>query len=35
MLGHLQADKIQQIGETIESVRQQFEVLPVFNNLVA
>jgi len=34
MLGHLQADKIQQIGEAIESVRQRFEVLPVFHQLV-
>jgi hypothetical protein len=35
MLGHLQADKIQQIGEKIESVRQRFEVLPAFRQLVA
>jgi uncharacterized protein (DUF362 family) len=33
MLGHLQADKIQQVGETIESVRQAFEVLPAFRRL--
>jgi uncharacterized protein (DUF362 family) len=35
MLGHLQADNIQQIGEKIESVRQRFEVLPAFRQLVA
>jgi uncharacterized protein (DUF362 family) len=35
MLGHLQANKIQQIGEKIESVRQRFEVLPAFRQLVA
>jgi uncharacterized protein (DUF362 family) len=34
MLGHLQADKIQQVGETIESVLQRFEVLPAFHDLV-
>jgi uncharacterized protein (DUF362 family) len=33
MLGHLQVDKIQQVGETIESVRQAFEVLPAFRRL--
>ena len=35
LLGHLQADKIQQVGEHIESVRQSFEVLPAFHQLVA
>ncbi len=35
LLGHLQADKIQQLGENIESVRQSFEVLPAFHQLVA
>jgi uncharacterized protein (DUF362 family) len=35
LLGHLQADKIQQVGEAIESVRQSFEVLPAFHQLVA
>jgi uncharacterized protein (DUF362 family) len=35
MLGHLQADKIQQVGERIESVRQSFQVLPAFQQLVA
>jgi uncharacterized protein (DUF362 family) len=35
LLGHLQADKIQQVGEQIEGVRQSFQVLPAFNHLVA
>jgi uncharacterized protein (DUF362 family) len=35
LLGHLQADKIQQVGEQIESVRQSFQVLPAFHQLVA
>jgi uncharacterized protein (DUF362 family) len=35
LLGHLQDDKIQQVGESIESVRQAFEVLPAFHRLVA
>jgi uncharacterized protein (DUF362 family) len=35
MLGHLQADKIQQVGEKIEDVRQPFEVLPEFQRLIA
>ena len=35
LLGHLQADKIQQVGEQIESVRQAFQVLPAFHQLVA
>lgn len=35
LLGHVQADKIQQVGESIGSVRQRFEVLPAFHRLVA
>ena len=35
MLGHLQADKIQQVGECVVSVRQLFQVLPAFHRLVA
>lgn len=35
LLGHLQVDKIQQVGESIESVRQAFQVLPAFHQLVA
>lgn len=35
MLGHVQVDKIQQVGESIESVKQAFEVLPAFHQLVA
>jgi uncharacterized protein (DUF362 family) len=35
MLGHVQVAKIQQVGESIESVRQAFEVLPAFHQLVA
>jgi uncharacterized protein (DUF362 family) len=35
LLGHLQGDKIQQVGEQIESVRQPFQVLPAFHKLVA
>ena len=35
MLGHLQANKTQQVGESIESVRQSFQVLPAFDRLVA
>jgi uncharacterized protein (DUF362 family) len=35
MLGHLQADKIQQVGETVESARSSFGVLPAFHHLVA
>lgn len=34
LLGHVQADKIQQVGENIDSVRQAFEVLPEFHRLV-
>ena len=35
LLGHLQVDKIQQVGEAIESVRQAFAVLPEFKSLIA
>jgi uncharacterized protein (DUF362 family) len=35
LLGHLQTDKIQQVGESVESVRQAFQVLPAFHGLVA
>ncbi|MGC1903960.1 MAG: DUF362 domain-containing protein [Candidatus Acidiferrum sp.] len=35
MLGHLQADKIQQVGESIVAVRQPFAVLPEFQRLIA
>ena len=35
MLGHLEASKIQQLGEGIESVRTPFAVLPDFGGLVA
>jgi uncharacterized protein (DUF362 family) len=35
LLGHLQVDKIQQLGEQIESVRQSFQVLGAFHQLVA
>jgi hypothetical protein len=35
MLGHLEASKIQQLGEGIESVRTPFAVLPEFAKLVA
>jgi uncharacterized protein (DUF362 family) len=35
MLGHLEASKIQQLGEGIDSVRTQFAVLPEFSRLVA
>lgn len=35
MLGHLQADKIQQVGENIVDVRQPFAVLPEFQRLIA
>jgi hypothetical protein len=33
MLGHVQVDKIQQLGETIESSRSSFAVLPAFQSL--
>jgi uncharacterized protein (DUF362 family) len=35
MLGHVEASKIQQLGEAIERVRTPFTVLPEFNRLVA
>jgi uncharacterized protein (DUF362 family) len=35
MLGHVEASKIQQLGETVESVRTPFAVLPEFSRLVA
>jgi uncharacterized protein (DUF362 family) len=35
MLGHLQADKIQQVGEQVENVRQSFQVLAAFQQLLA
>jgi uncharacterized protein (DUF362 family) len=34
MLGHVQASKIQQLGEPIQSVKTQFSVLPEFQALV-
>jgi uncharacterized protein (DUF362 family) len=33
MLGHVQVDKIQQLGESIESTRSSFAVLPAFQSL--
>jgi uncharacterized protein (DUF362 family) len=33
MLGHVQVDKIQQLGETIEGTRSSFAVLPAFQSL--
>ena len=35
MLGHLQADKIQQVGEKLSDVRQSFAVLSAFHSLIA
>ena len=35
MLGHVEASKIQQLGEQVESVRTPFAVLPEFSRLVA
>lgn len=35
MLGHLQTDKIQQVGEKISDVQQSFSVLPEFHQLIA
>jgi uncharacterized protein (DUF362 family) len=35
LLGHIQSDNIHQIGESVESVRTPFAVLPDFQNLVA
>jgi uncharacterized protein (DUF362 family) len=34
LLGHVKQDKIQQLGEFIESVRTPFEVLPAFQSIV-
>jgi hypothetical protein len=33
LLGHLKVDKIQQLGESIASVRTCFAVLPAFQSL--
>jgi uncharacterized protein (DUF362 family) len=35
LLGHLQPDKIRQLGESVASVRTPFAVLPAFQKLVA
>jgi len=35
LLGHLQAEKIHQLGESVASVRTRFAVLPAFQKLVA
>ena len=35
MLGHVEADKIQQLGESIDTVKIPFTVLPEFSKLVA
>ena len=35
LLGHLQAEKIRQLGESVASVRTPFAVLPTFQKLVA
>jgi uncharacterized protein (DUF362 family) len=35
LLGHLQEEKIEQLGETVASARMPFAVLPAFKNLVA
>jgi uncharacterized protein (DUF362 family) len=35
LLGHLQVDKIQQVGESVESMRHAFRVMPAFHQLVA
>jgi uncharacterized protein (DUF362 family) len=35
LLGHLETAMIQQIGESVESQRQSFSVLPEFQRLVA
>lgn len=35
LLGHLQAEKIQQVGDPIETVRRSFQVLPAFHHLLA
>ena len=33
LLGHMEANKIQQLGEKIESVRTEFDVLDQFKDL--
>ena len=35
MLGHMEASKIQQLGEAVDGVKTQFVVLPEFSRLVA
>jgi len=35
LLGHMQAEKIRQLGESVASVRTPFAVLPTFQKLVA
>jgi len=35
LLGHVQADKIQQIGERVENATTPFAVLPEFQKLLA
>jgi hypothetical protein len=35
MLGHLEATKIQQLGEAVDTVRTSFAVVPEFSRLVA
>jgi uncharacterized protein (DUF362 family) len=35
LLGHMQAEKIRQLGESVASVRTTFAVVPAFQNLVA
>ena len=35
LLGHMQEEKIQQLGESVASVRTPFAVLPAFQNLIA
>jgi hypothetical protein len=35
MLGHVEASKIQQLGEAIDAVKMPFAVLPEFARLVA
>jgi uncharacterized protein (DUF362 family) len=35
LLGHVRPDKIQQLGESVESARTPFTVLPAFQKLVS
>jgi len=35
LLGHIRADKIHQMGETVASVRSPFAVLPNFQKLIS